>query len=88
MSGLLRAEVQLVRDIRRLDLRQWIRSYTKTPTLREVVFAEAHRRTAEALTAWVTDPNPETRTTFVQAIQALEVAQRALRVTEQRRRVA
>jgi hypothetical protein len=54
-------------------------------TLREVVYAEAHRRTAEALTAWVTDPNPETRTTFIHAIQSLEVAQRALRVTEQPR---
>jgi hypothetical protein len=69
----------------RRDLRQRIRNYTETSTLREVVFAEAHRRTAEALTAWVTNPNPETRTAFIQAIQALEVAQRALRVTEQRR---
>jgi hypothetical protein len=74
--------MRLVGDIRRLDLRQRTDNQL---TLRQIVFAEAHRRTAEALTAWVTDPNPETRTTFVQAIQALEVAQRTLRVEEQPR---
>jgi len=80
------AEARLITDIRRLDLRSRIRSYTDNqPTLRQVVFAEAHRRTAEALTAWVTNPTPETRTTFIQAIQALETSQKALRVEEQPR---
>jgi hypothetical protein len=52
------------------------------PSLLEIVHSECRRRTATALRTWVGGPNPETRQDFLRSVQALEVAQRALRHRE------
>jgi hypothetical protein len=85
----IKAEARLLTDMREMSARQRIQAYTDHPveemTLREVVHREARLRAAAALRAWVDNPSLETRHNFLRAIEALEVAERAVRVAEQQK---
>jgi hypothetical protein len=89
----LTAEARLMKDMRRLELRQRIRNYTDDTTtdhlpLREVVYREAHRRASATLVDWVRQPCPATREAFIRAAEGLLVAEKVRRVSEQTRRIA